>query len=372
MFFHDITGQEEIKRQLVRSVKNGHIAHAQLFGGPEGIGKFPLALAYARYIQCTDRGETDACGKCPSCLKYNTLMHPDLHFVFPVFKKDKTSYCDDFLSQWREFIQENAYFNLQQWLLHINAGNAKGEIYVTESREIIRKLSLKTYESEYKIMIIWLPEKMNAECANTLLKLIEEPYEKTVFLLVSDQPELMLETIRSRTQQINMRPVSAADMVSALTRHYSLDLRDAETVAHIANGNFIKAMETIRLTEENKLYFDLFIRFMRLTYARKINELKGWTEEVAALGRSRQKNLLAYFQRMLRENYIHNIHRPELTYMNRYELDFSARFSPFIHERNVTGLMEEFEKAENDIDQNANARIILFDLALKVIMLLKS
>ena len=161
-------------------------------------------------------------------------------------------------------------------------------------------------------------------------------------------------------------------MVPALIDRYSLEPQDAETVTHIANGNFIKAMETIRLSDENKLYFDLFVRFMRLAYARKIIELKGWTEEVAALGRSRQKNLLVYFQRMLRENFICNLRNPELVYMNRYELDFSARFSPFIHERNVAGLMEEFGKAETDIDQNANARIVLFDLALKVIMLLKN
>ena len=180
MFFRDVIGQEDVKQRLIHSVKTGQIAHAQLFCGPEGVGKFPLALAYARYIQCTNKGENDACGQCPSCKQYNNLMHPDLHFVFPIVKneKKKKRVSDDYIEDWRLFLAENTYFNLDQWLEYIDAANSQAMIYAEESREIIRKISLKTYESDYKVMIIWLPERMNAVCANKLLKLLEEPYDK--------------------------------------------------------------------------------------------------------------------------------------------------------------------------------------------------
>lgn len=372
MFFRDVIGQDVVKRQLIHSVKSGRIAHAQLFTGGEGVGKFPLALAYARYIQCTNRQENDACGECLSCKKYNTLLHPDLHFVFPIVKKgSKETVCDDYIAQWREFVNENSYFNLDQWLSFIGAGNAQATIYAKESDEIIRKLNLKTYESDYKVMIVWLPERMNETCANKLLKVIEEPYENTVLLLVSDEPDKILNTILSRSQQIQVRSIPHEIIARELVRQYGIDEQDAVAVAHTSGGSFIKAIESIRLSEENSLFFDLFVRLMRLAYSRKIKALKEWTEEVAELGRERQKKLLAYSQRMLRENFIHNLAIPQINYLNRQEAEFSSRFSPFITERNIYPLMEEFGKAEADIAQNANAKIVFFDLCIKVIMLLK-
>ena len=374
MYFKDVIGQDEIKQQLIRSVQTGQIAHAQLFCGPEGIGKFPLALAYARYIQCTNRGESDACGQCPSCKQFNNLMHPDLHFVFPVVKneKKKKRVSDDYIAEWRTFLAENAYFNIDQWLEHIDAANSQAMIYADESAEILRKISLKPFEADYKVMIIWLPERMNAVCANKLLKLLEEPYEKTVFLLVSDNAAAILGTILSRAQHIRLRPLSETQMASSLTAQYSLSAEDAATVAHMAGGNYLKALETIRVSEENRLHFDLFVRLMRLAYARRIKDLKAWSEEVAELGRERERKFLQYAQRMLRENYIYNVRQPEINYMTAEELEFSSRFAPFIHERNVIPIMEELGRAYDDIGQNANGKIVFFDLSIKMIMLLKS
>lgn len=374
MLFRDIIGQDEIKRRLIESVKHNQIAHAQLFGGGEGIGKYPMALAYARYIQCTNRQEDDACGVCPSCRKYETLMHPDLHFVFPIVKseKKKRGICEDYIAEWRTFITENSYFNINQWLSFLGVENSQAMIYEKESDEIIRKLSMKTYESEYKVMIIWLPERMNVTCANKLLKIIEEPYDKTVFLLVSDSPDKVLGTILSRSQQINMRPVHIEAISGFLEQKYSISPSDAMAIAGISGGNLVRALESIRLSEDTRQFFDLFVQLMRLAYGRKIKEMKAWADEVAGIGRERQKIFLSYVQRMLRENFIYNLRQPGLNYMNENETAFSSRFAPFIHERNITALMEEFGKAENDIGQNANARIVFFDLSIKMIMLLKS
>ena len=374
MFFRDVIGQEDVKQRLIHSVKTGQIAHAQLFCGPEGVGKFPLALAYARYIQCTNKGENDACGQCPSCKQYNNLMHPDLHFVFPIVKneKKKKRVSDDYIEDWRLFLAENTYFNLDQWLEYIDAANSQAMIYAEESREIIRKISLKTYESDYKVMIIWLPERMNAVCANKLLKLLEEPYDKTVFLLVSDNASAILGTILSRTQPVHLRPLSEDVVSSALVTNYSLSPEDASAIAHIASGNYLRALESIRVSDEMRLNFDLFVRLMRLEYGRKIKDLKLWSEEISDLGREKERIFLSYAQRMLRENFIYNIRQPEINYMTTQEAQFSSRFAPFIHERNVYPIMEELSRAYDDIGQNANGKIVFFDLAIKMIMLLKS
>lgn len=374
MFFRDVIGQEDVKQRLIHSVKTGQIAHAQLFCGPEGVGKFPLALAYARYIQCTNKGENDACGQCPSCKQYNNLMHPDLHFVFPIVKneKKKKRVSDDYIEDWRLFLAENTYFNLDQWLEYIDAANSQAMIYAEESREIIRKISLKTYESDYKVMIIWLPERMNAVCANKLLKLLEEPYDKTVFLLVSDNASAILGTILSRTQPVHLRPLSEDVVSSALVTNYLLSPEDASAIAHIASGNYLRALESIRVSDEMRLNFDLFVRLMRLAYGRKIKDLKLWSEEISDLGREKERIFLSYAQRMLRENFIYNIRQPEINYMTTQEAQFSSRFAPFIHERNVYPIMEELSRAYDDIGQNANGKIVFFDLAIKMIMLLKS
>lgn len=256
------------------------------FCGPEGVGKFPLALAYARYLSCTNRSDTDACGVCPSCVKFNKLVHPDVHFVFPVVKNGRS---DDYIVEWRKLVLNNPYFTINHWLNEINAENAQAVIYTKESDEIMKKLSLKSSEGGFKITLLWLPEKMQQACANKLLKLLEEPPEKTIFLLVSETPDLILQTILSRTQRFNLRKIEEECMAEALQSKYGVQQATSISIAHLANGNFIKALETIHLNEENQLFFELFVSLMRLSYQRKIREMKLWSEQVAGMGRERQK-----------------------------------------------------------------------------------
>ena len=372
MFFRDIIGQEEIKQRLIQNVHENKIAHAQLFCGGEGVGKLPLAIAYARYISCLNPSNEDACGKCPNCIKFNHLAHPDLHFIFPVVKKKSTKdvVSDDYIAEWRELIAKTPYFNLHTWLEEMGAENQQAQIYVKESNEIIRKLSLKSSQGGYKIIIIWLPEKMNQECSNKLLKLLEEPAEQTVFLLVSEEPDMLLTTIQSRTQRINIKGIEEKDLKEALMNIHGLQEQDATDIAHRSEGNFLKAIESISLNEENKLFFDLFVALMRLSYQRKIKEMKVWSENVAAMGRERQKHFLSYCQRMIRENFIYNFHNRSITYLGSEEEAFSTRFAPFINERNVMGIMSELNEAQRHIEQNVNAKMVFFDFSLKMIVLL--
>ncbi|WP_297328346.1 DNA polymerase III subunit delta' [uncultured Bacteroides sp.] len=372
--FKDIIGQEATQKRLIQEVQEGRIPHAQLFCGPAGVGKLPLALAYARYICCPHHTETDACGTCPSCVKWDKLVHPDVHFVFPIVNKakgGKASVCNDFLPQWRQQLLASPYFYLNHWLDSMGAENKQAQIFAQESDEIIRKLNLKSSEGGYKVTIVWQPEKMNPTCANKLLKLLEEPPEKTVFLLVSEAPEMILSTILSRTQRFNIPKIEETEVAVALQTKYGVQPKDSETIAHLANGNFIKALETIHLNEENELFFNLFVSLMRLSYQRKIREMKQWSEQLAGIGRERQKNFLEYCQRMIRENFIYNLHRREMNYMTLPEQNFATRFAPFINERNVMGIMDELSEAQIHIEQNVNARMIFFDFSLKMIVLLK-
>lgn len=374
MFFKDIVGQSEVKERLVTSARKGLIPHAQLFCGPEGVGKFPLALAYAQYLNCENPTNNDSCGKCASCVKYAHLTHPDLHFVFPIVKKaaKKKEVCDDYIADWREFVkQHNYYFNLTQWLDHIDAENSQGLIYAKESEEILRKLSLRIYEAKYKIMIIWLPEKMHESCANKLLKIIEEPTDNTIFLLVSDTPDNIITTIQSRCQRINVHGVAESDIVQALESEYNILPDDATTVAHLSKGSYLKAVETISLNEEHKFFFNLFVQMMRASYARNIKEIKTIGNELAAIGRENQKSFLIYSQRMVREYFVSNLHQPEITYLAQDEANFGIRFAPFINERNIVGFMDELALAERHIEQNVNAKMVFFDLCLKITMLIK-
>jgi len=385
MLFANIIGQDEIKQRFIRSVQEQRIPHAQLICGVEGIGKLPLALAYAQYICCEHRTETDSCGVCPSCVKFSKLAHPDLHFVFPVIKPSGKSsvVCDDFLPDFRSYILQNPYFSVNSWFERIGGSGKQGMIYSNESDEIIRKLSLKTYESEYKIMVIWQPEKMHNTCANKLLKILEEPPAKTVFLLVSDAPDEIITTILSRAQRLNIPPIETKCMVDKLLEQYNMPAPEAELIARLANGNYIKATQTAEQREENKQYFDNFVLLMRTAWGIKnfkdltkkgdsLITLRKFSEDMAKIGRENQKSFFVYVQRMLRENFIYNFHQQDLNYMASYEQDFSTKFSPFINEGNVIGMMEELALAERHIEQNVQAKIVFYDLALKIIMLLKN
>lgn len=371
MLFKDIIGQEEAKERLIKEAKEGKIAHARLFCGNEGVGKLPLAIAYAQYLSCKHPTDNDSCGVCPNCVKYNKLIHPDLHFVFPVIKKkNKDTISDDYLQEWREILNSSPYFNLNMWLKEMGAENQQAQIYVKESDEIIRKLNLKSSQGGYKVMIMWLPEKMNVECSNKLLKLLEEPPTQTIFILISEEPDMLLPTIQSRVQRFNIHAIDKEKIAETLCLNYGLEPNDAKNIAHRCQGNFLKALETIHLNEDNQFYFEEFVSLMRLAYQRKIREIKQWSDNIAAIGRERQKNFLAYIQRMLRESFIYNFHTPDISYLSGEEQKFSSRFSPFINEGNVISIMEELSIAEQHIGQNVNAKMVFFDLALKMIVLL--
>lgn len=371
MFFKDIIGQDTVKQRLIQEIQEGKIPHARLFYGKKGVGKLPLAIAYARYLSCENPNTTDACGICPNCIKYNKLAHPDLYFVFPVIKrKNKDTVSDDFLSEWRDILSDTPYFDFNTWLEKMGAENQQAQIFVKESDEMIRKLSFKSSQGGYKIMIIWLPEKMNNECSNKLLKLLEEPPAKTVFLLVTEEPEMLLTTIQSRVQLFHIPGIEPPQIVKALCNDYGIEEKTAQNIAHRSEGNWMKVLETIHLNEEHELFFELFVSLMRLAYQRKIREMKQWSENLATMGRERQKNFLAYVQRMVRENFVNNFNMPSIVFMNEEEEKFSSRFSPFINERNVMGIMNELNEAEKHISQNVNARMVFFDFALKMIVLL--
>lgn len=381
MQFRDIIGQETEKNQLRTAVREGRIAHAQLFAGPAGVGKLALAIAYAQYLACPHRTEEDSCGVCPTCLQYAKLQHPDLHFAFPIVKSDEGDTCDAFAEKWRGIVNEHKYFDLDDWYRVMGVETKQGMIYEKESSEILRKLSLKSFSGGYKIMIIWQPEKMNTTCANKLLKLLEEPPTMTLFLLVSEAPEQLLSTIISRTQEVRVPRLSEEEIAHGLQNEYTwLGQEEAHNIAHMANGSYLAALKMMNETEENQGYFDDFVALMRNAWlvGQKKNydallKLRQWSQDMAdsKVGREKQKAFLQYAQRQVRENYIYNLHHPEMNYQTQREQEFSTKFAPFIHDGNVEKMMEELSKAEQQITQNGNAKIIFFDLCLQMIVLVK-
>lgn len=380
MQFRDVIGQEDVKQQLRLSVQEGRVPHAQLFTGPLGAGKLPLALAYAQYLACPHRTFEDSCGVCPTCLQYKQLQHPDLHFAFPIVKpKDSSSevVCNDFMSKWREQVLSQPYFDMDDWNQRLGTESKQGMIYEKESSEIMRKLSLKSFSDGYKTMLIWLPEKMHINCANKLLKLLEEPPEKTLFLLVSEQPELLLSTIVSRTQEVRV-PRLSEEVIANHLPHLSDQQRT--DIAHIANGSYLAAIKFAQQDQENQTYFKDFVSLMRnawLVGQRKdydaLLQLRTWSLKMAdaKVGREKQKAFLQYVQRQIRENYIYNFHQREMNYQTEAERTFSQKFAPFIHNGNVEKIMDELARAEMQIAQNGNAKIIFFDLCLQMIVCLK-
>ena len=381
MQFRDIIGQEEAKQQLRQAVRDGRIPHAQLFTGISGVGKLPLALAYAQYIACPNRTDEDSCGTCPTCLQYQKLQHPDLHFAFPIVKGDAGDVCDDFMDKFRLMILSQPYFDIDDWYRYLGVETKQGMIYEKESGEILRKLSLKSFGDGYKVMIIWLPEKMHVACANKLLKLLEEPPMKTVFLLISEQPELLLTTIVSRTQEVRVPRLTEAEIAEVLLRdHSDVSPSLAADIAHMSSGSYLTALKVVDENEGNSQNFNDFVALMRnawLVGQKKdysaLLQLRKWSLDMADsnLGREKQKAFLQYAQRQLRENYIYNFHCADMNYQTEAERNFSSKFAPFIHENNVERMMDELSKAEQQIAQNGNAKIIFFDLCLQMIVLVK-
>lgn len=365
MLFSEIIGQQAIKERLIRSVKEGRISHAQLFLGPQGSGSLALAFAYAQYISCKNKQENDSCGVCPSCVKFNKLVHPDLHFVYPVALSKNVKTSTDLAAEWREAFLDNPYITLFNWFELLEAENKQAVIGVEESAEILRKLSLTTYEAEYKIMIIWQAEKMNQQAANKLLKILEEPPDKTLFLLVCENEDQLLRTIVSRTQLIKILKISDTDLIQALVERNGILPEDAEKTAHLADGNYAEALLLIRENESAGQNLARFQKLMRASLKFDPKAVFAWIDEVADAGRERQKNFLNYALYIIRESLVLNYGDAGLVKLGASELDFVQKFSPFIHSSNTEQFIEELNKAHYHMERNANAKILFMDLAFK-------
>lgn len=361
-----VIAQKEIKERLEMLLNEGRVPHALLFCGPEGCGKLAMAIDYAQTLlsfHADERGKRMAA----------SLMHPDLHFVFPVYKpsgQQSGPTSDQFIDKWRDILSQSHYFDLNSWMSFLSKDAKNLQIYAEESTSILHKLNLVSSQGGFKVMIIWLPEMMNTTCANKILKILEEPPQQTIFILVSNHPEQLLDTIVSRCQRLDFKGLKTNEIEESLISQRGLDADMARYIAHAAGGSYTRALQQITVSEDEAQFFSMFIMLMRKCYLRDIKEMKAWAEQIAGWGRERQKAFLNYCQHLVRENFIYNFHNPELNYMTRDESDFSVNFARFINERNVIGIMEELSSAQKDIEQNTNSKMVFFDFALKMIVLL--
>ena len=366
MIFNQVIGQQEAKERLLQLVEEQRLPHALMLCGPMGSGKMALAMAFASYLLKRTSNDEAMLAK---------WEHPDLHFTYPTIKlssmsSDHKPVSDDFAREWHELIMAGPYFTMNEWLEMMGGENQQAIITAGESDALTRKLSLKSSQGGYKVSLIWLPERMNIECANKILKLLEEPPQQTVFLLVCEEPEKLLETIRSRVQRMDIRRIADKDIREALISRRGLTEENAQRVARMANGSWLKALEMLSADSENELFLDMFQTLMRLAYKRDVKELKTWSERMAVLGREKQKRFLDYFLRLIRVNFMYNFQNPDLCYMSEREEEFAKNFARFINEGSIIPISELINKAIRDIGQNANAKIVFFDMALQMIVLL--
>ena len=357
--------------------EEGRLPHAIMLCGPAGCGKLALAIGFARVLlsQKVEGGMFSDGPEYVESPMLKKLEHPDLHFTYPTIKlpsmgTDHKPVSDDFAHEWHELVMAGPYFSMTEWLEQMGGENQQAIITAGESDDLLRKLSLKSSQGGYKVSIIWLPERMNIECANKMLKLLEEPPSQTVFIMVCQEPDKLLETIRSRVQRIDVRRIAEDDIRQALKDKRGLADDMAQRVSRMANGSWLKALELLNADSENELFLDMFQSLMRLAYQRKIRDLKGWSERMASFGREKQKRFLEYFLRLIRENFMYNFQQEELCYMSQREEDFAKNFARFVNEANVLPITDLANLAIRDIGQNANAKIVFFDFALQMIVLL--
>lgn len=373
MNFSEVIGQDDVKNRLLTLIESGKMPHSLLLYGAPGCGKMALALALASHLL----GENDANNPKAASVKVmlDRWEHPDLHFSYPVIRPTGTTadhkmISDDFAKEWHVLLKKGPYFDMDAWLEQMNAANQQAIIFASESDNLTRKLNLKSSLGGYKVSIIWLPERMNVECANKLLKLLEEPPHQTIFIMVSEAPERLLETVRSRTQMIQVKRIDTAVVERALVEKRGLDGDTARRVAQIANGSWLDAIRMLNADSEAKQFFNDFVGVMRASYRRDIREMKAWSERVATYGREKQKRMLLYFHRMFRENFMYNFKQDSLIHFTQDEEQFAQKFAPFINERNIVELYELVELNIRDLSQNANPKIVFFDFTLRVTMLL--
>jgi DNA polymerase-3 subunit delta' len=375
MQFKDVIGQSAVKQRLIQSVKENHVSHAQLFLGPAGCGKLPLALAYAQYILCPNRTETDSCGVCPTCQKMQKLVHPDLHFVVPTntTKSVKSNPESDlFMEEWREYVQKNeGYINESGWYGFLDIENKQGYMSVRDAASLLRKLNMKAYEGDYKIAIIWMAEKMRTDTANKLLKLLEEPPEKTIFLLIAEDQDQLLATIKSRTALVKIPALDTAAIETALQQRFGCDPKQAHDAAMISEGDWLTACQSFKDFEDHKFFFTTFQQWMRLCFRAAYSEIIDFSANVKSIGREKQKELLDYGLRIIRNSLLFNNNLAEIVMLPDDEKTFNSKFSPFVNPANLVQIVALFEEAIRQIERNGNAQIIFTDVSFKMIGLLK-
>lgn len=372
MQFSDIPGHNELKTRLREIADSGRIPHAMLISGQAGLGKTRLARALAQYIHCDHPVNGDSCGKCPSCLQHRSFNNPDMHFAYPVVKGGRqTVYSTDYYGEWKTMADKYPFMPFEQWINVLQAGNTQPMIYVSQSEEILHRASLSPMQEKKKIFLIWLPEKMQPAAANKLLKEIEEPFEDTLFIMVSNEPGQILPTVLSRVQNFTALPLAMTEVRDYLKSALGADEYTASEAARLSEGKIGEAIEIAREADERKEFGAIFMHVMRMAYGSKLGTLKGIAEECAGFGREKLRRFLTYCSKMTRENFIYNLRMPSLCHLTRDEADFSARFSPFIHAGNVERIAAEFQRGWNDVGRNANSRIVMFDLFVTLSILLR-
>jgi DNA polymerase-3 subunit delta' len=379
MLFKDVLGLNYIKSHLIKSVDNGRVPHAQLFVGPEGSGTLPMAIAYAQYVLCANTSGENNTGNAACNLKFEQFSHPDLHFAFPVTTTDsvkKHPVSSHFLTEWRELLKEQPYGNLYDWYKRLGVDNKQGQIGVDEALDITKALALKSYEGGYKIMLIWMVDKMNTAAANKLLKLIEEPPNKTVFLLIAEDEEQILSTIKSRCQLIHFPPLAEEDIKNGLIKQYNLSEKDALSIAHQSDGNYNKACDLVYQDSEDLQFETWFITWIRSAFKAKgnkssIHDLISWSEEIAKTGRETQKLFLTYCINFFRQALLLNYNAKSLVYFDIKTKNFDlSKFAPYVHNNNILDISEALQDAIYHIERNGNSKIILTDLSIKLTRLL--
>ena len=379
MHFSEIIGQEHLKNHLTKSADLGRIPHAQLFIGPEGSGTLSMAIAYAQYVLCKNSKSENSGGNESCNIKFGNFTHPDLHFIYPtvtttdVKTKPKSV---DFLSDWREFLKQNPYGSLFDWLNFLEAGNKQGEIRVDDAQEILRLLSLKSFEGGYKIAIIWMADKMNIAASNKLLKLLEEPTDKTLFILIAENEEDIIQTILSRCQVLHFNGLSENNIAERLITDFNIDEREARKLAHQAQGNFNKALKLINENGEDAAFEEWFVEWVRAAFRAKgnasaISDLIKWSETIAGIGRESQKKFLNYCIEMFRQALLINYQTTSLVYMEPKVAKFKLEnFAPFVNGNNIDVIFTELSDAIYHIERNGNAKIVLTDLSIKLTRLI--
>lgn len=364
MLFSQVVGQDRIKQKLIKTIRTGKVSNTQLFLAPEGAGGLPMALAFAQYLTCENPDSNDACGRCDACNKVQKLIHPDIHFTFPVVNKpNKDPLSDEFIKEWRQALLDNPYMNFYDWLQQIQAGNSQGNITVDDCREVIKKLSLKPFEGGKKIMILWMPERLGKE-GNALLKILEEPSPDTYFILVGENSELILNTILSRAQLVRIPPLDAREMSEALREQLSVNESEAQEVAQLADGNFRAAMSLAKSGESE--FSTQFIQWMRYCFRKNGLEFVQWTNQMAARGREEQKNFLSYALQMLEELFLLGEGMTEGRRLKADDMEFAEKFAGYVDEEAFMHIYDAINKAYYYIERNASSKIVFFNLSLQI------